>query len=102
MVHIHPARANIRRIEKRLGARTVQAFLSGLIKIALASLIAGTLLSFFGLTPRAVLDGLGMTAQDLQDGLVSGFAWAAPRMLMGAMVIIPLWFVTYILLPPRG
>ncbi len=80
----------------------MQAFLSGLIKMALASLIAGTLLSFVGLTPRAVLDGLGMTAQDLQDGLVAGFAWAAPRMLMGAMVIIPLWFVTYMLLPPRG
>lgn len=90
------------RIAKPVGVRTVQVFLSGLIKIALASLIAGTLLSFFGLTPRAVLDGLGLTAQDIQDGLVAGFAWAAPRMLMGAIVIIPLWFVTYMLLPPRG
>ncbi len=80
----------------------MQVFLSGLIKMALASLIAGTLLSFFGLTPRTVLDGLGVTAQDIQDGLVSAFAWTAPRMLMGAIVIIPLWFVTYILLPPRG
>jgi hypothetical protein len=90
------------RIGIRLGARTVQAFFSGLIKMALASLIAGTLLSFFGLTPRAVLDGLGLTAQDIQDGIVSAFAWTAPRMLMGAMIIIPLWFVTYMLLPPRG
>lgn len=80
----------------------MQAFFSGLIKMALASLIAGTLLSFFGLTPRAVLDGLGLTAQDIQDGIVSAFAWTAPRMLMGAMIIIPLWFVTYMLLPPRG
>ncbi|MDH4440501.1 MAG: hypothetical protein QE284_08950 [Rhizobium sp.] len=80
----------------------MQGFLSGLIKMALASLIAGTLLSFFGLTPRAVLDGFGVTAQDLQDGLVAAFAWSAPRMLMGAVVIIPLWFLTYMLLPPRG
>jgi hypothetical protein len=90
------------RVAKPLGARTVQVFLSGLIKLALASLIAGTLLSFFGMTPRAVLDGLGLTAQDVQDSLVAAFAWSAPRMLMGAVVIIPLWFVTYMLLPPRG
>ncbi|PYB77947.1 hypothetical protein DMY87_03680 [Rhizobium wuzhouense] len=70
--------------------------------MALASLIAGTLLSFFGLTPRTVLDGLGLTAQDIQDGIVAAFAWTAPRMLMGAIVIIPLWFLTYMLLPPRG
>jgi hypothetical protein len=80
----------------------VQAFLSGLIKLALASLIAGTLLSLFGITPRAVLDGFGVTAQDLQDGFIAAFAWTAPRMLMGALVIIPLWFVTYMLLPPRS
>ena len=90
------------RIATRLGARTVQTFLSGLIKMALASLIAGTLLSFFGVTPRAALDGLGLTAQDLQDGIVALFAWTAPRMLMGALIIIPIWFVTYMLLPPRG
>jgi Family of unknown function (DUF6460) len=90
------------RIAKPLGARTVQVFFSGLIKLALASLIAGTLLSLFGLTPRAALDSLGLTAQDVQDSLVTAFAWAAPRMLMGAIVIIPLWFVTYMLMPPRG
>ena len=50
----------------------------------------------------AALDSLGLTAQDVQDGLVNAFAWAAPRMLMGAIVILPAWFVTYMLLPPRG
>jgi hypothetical protein len=90
------------RIAKPLGAQTVQVFLSGLIKLALASLIAGTLLSLFGITPRAALDSLGMTSQDVQDAIVNTFAWAAPRMLMGAIVIVPLWFVTYMLMPPRG
>ena len=75
---------------------------SGLFKLALASLLAGSLLSFFGITPRAALDSMGMTAEDLQNGIVAAFAWAAPRMLMGAVVILPVWLVAYLLMPPRG
>ncbi|MBB5277427.1 hypothetical protein HNR26_003507 [Rhizobium rosettiformans] len=75
---------------------------SGLFKLALASLLAGSLLSLFGITPRAVLDSMGMTAEDLQNGIVAAFAWAAPRMLMGAVVILPVWMVAYLLMPPRG
>lgn len=80
----------------------MQVLVSGFLKLALASLLAGTLLSFFGITPRAVLDSLGVTAEDLHNGLISAFAWAAPRMLMGAVVILPIWLVTYLLMPPRG
>lgn len=80
----------------------MQAILSGFLKLALASLLAGSLLSFFGITPRAVLDGVGLTAEDLHNAVVSSFAWAAPRMLMGAVVILPIWLVTYLMMPPRG
>jgi hypothetical protein len=79
----------------------VHAFLSGFLKLGLASLLAGSLLSFLGITPRAVLESLGLTAEDLHNGVVAAFAWAAPRMLMGAIVILPIWLVTYLLLPPR-
>ena len=80
----------------------MQSMVSGLFKLALASLLAGSLLSLFGITPRAVLDSMGMTAEDLQNGIVAAFAWAAPRMLMGAVVILPVWLVAYLLMPPRG
>ena len=49
-----------------------------------------------------LLDTLGVTAEDLHNGIVSAFAWAAPRMLIGAVVILPIWLVTYLLMPPRG
>ncbi len=80
----------------------MQALLSGFIKLALASLLAGSLLSFFGITPRAVLDSLGVTAEELHNGIVSAFAWAVPRMVMGAVVIVPIWLTAYLLMPPRG
>lgn len=80
----------------------MQSLVSGLLKLALASLLAGSLLSLFGITPRAVLDSMGVTAEDIQNGLITAFAWAAPRMLMGAVVIVPVWLVAYLLMPPRG
>lgn len=84
------------------GGLRVQTVLSGFLKLALASLLAGSLLSVFDITPRSVLDFFGLTAEELRDGVIAAFAWAAPRMLMGAVVILPLWFVTYLLMPPRS
>lgn len=80
----------------------MQAFIAGLIKLALASLLAGSLLSLIGVTPRSVIESIGITPQQLQDGVVNALAWSAPRLLMGAVVILPVWFLTYILAPPRG
>lgn len=88
--------------ESRVGGRLVHTVLSGFLKLALASLLAGSLLSIFGITPRSVMDFLGVTAEELHNGMVLAFAWAAPRMVMGAVVILPIWLVTYILMPPRG
>lgn len=88
--------------ESQVGGRLVQTVLSGFLKLALASLLAGSLLSIFGITPRSVMEFLGVTAEELHNGMVSAFAWAAPRMVMGAVVILPIWLVTYILMPPRG
>lgn len=80
----------------------VHSMVSSFLKLALASLLAGSLLSFFGITPRAVLDSMGVTAEELHDGIVAAIAWAAPRMVMGAVIILPIWFATYLLMPPRG
>lgn len=82
------------------GQTGVFYYLRGTLKLLLASLIAGTFLSFFGLTPIAVLEFLGVTPEEIQIGLYNGFAWAAPRALLGAMLVLPVWFVTYILMPP--
>lgn len=80
----------------------MQAFIAGLIKLSIASLLAGSLLSLVGVTPRSVIESTGMTPQQLQDGVFNALAWSAPRLLMGAVIILPVWFLTYILAPPRG
>ena len=73
-----------------------------LLKILLASLIAGTVLSFVGLTPKSLIGFFGLTPEELVAHLQSFGVWAAPRIVLGAMFVVPLWLVAYIFIPPRG
>ncbi len=71
-----------------------------LVKVLVASLIVGTILSHFSVTSDMLLrearhpagsgDGSGRRAWD----------WAAPNVLLGAMIIVPVWFVIFIFRPP--
>lgn len=70
------------------------------VKIALASLIVGTILSHFGITIEALSTELGVSPERIGDLVRQGFAWAAPNLVLGLVVIIPLWFLVYILRPP--
>lgn len=83
--------------DKRLGR-----FWLALLKILLASLIAGTALGFFGLTPKSVIGFFGLTPEELVTYLRDFGIWAAPRVVLGAMVVVPVWLIAYIFIPPRG
>lgn len=76
-------------------------FLTGFIKIVLASLLAGSLLSLLGITVDNILLFLGLTPERIWTGLEAAGAWASPRILLGAIIVLPVWLVTYILLPPH-
>jgi diacylglycerol kinase len=71
-----------------------------LVKIAVASLIVGTILSHFGITTDALLREAGVTPERIADYGRRAFDWAAPNVLLGAIVIVPIWFVIYLFRPP--
>ena len=73
-----------------------------LVKIALASLVVGTILAHFGITADQVMRDLGLSVDRVEDYARAGFAWAWPNVLLGAMVIVPIWFLVYLLRPPGG
>ncbi len=77
-------------------------FLGNLFKILLASLLAGTALAFFGLTPKLLIGLFGLTPEELVNHLRDFGIWAAPRIVLGAMVVVPIWLIAYIFIPPRG
>lgn len=76
-------------------------FVTGLIKIVLASLLAGSLLSFLGITVDSILLFLGLTPEQIWTGLQAAVTWASPRILLGATIVLPVWLATYILMPPH-
>ena len=71
-----------------------------LVKIALASLVLGAILTHFGITAEEVMRATGLSAERIEDYARKGFAWAWPNLLLGATVIVPVWFLIYLFRPP--
>jgi hypothetical protein len=72
------------------------------VKVTVASLIVGTLMAHFGITPDQVLRESGFSQEHVMELARRGFTWALPNLLLGAMVIVPVWFLIYLFRPPRA
>ena len=77
-------------------------FLIGLFKILVISLITGAGLSAFNLSAADLLQQLGLTPERVLGLLQQGAAWAIPNIVLGSMVIVPVWLVVFLLRPPRS
>jgi hypothetical protein len=73
-----------------------------LVKVVVASLIVGTILSHFGITAEQLIKDFGLSYERIEDIARRGLSWAAPNLLVGAMVILPVWFLLYLFRPPGG
>ena len=78
----------------------LEGFLRTLVKVAVASLIVGTILDHFGITAGVLLREVGLTPERLGEMARHGLAWALPNVLLGALIIVPIWFVAYLFRPP--
>ena len=85
---------------RRDGAWMLHPFLRALIKVAVASLVAGAILAHFGITIDQLMHKTGLSAERIEDYARKGFAWAWPNVLLGSLVIVPLWFLIYLFRPP--
>jgi hypothetical protein len=82
--------------------KILSPFFKGLFKLLLASLIAGALMNLFGLSAERILASIGLTPIEAWEQAVRFIAWAIPNVLLGAIVILPLWFCAYLFIPPRS
>jgi hypothetical protein len=71
-----------------------------LVKVLIASLIVGTILAHFGIKIDVLIKSAGLSPERLEDMARDGLAWALPNLLLGAMVIVPVWFLFYLFRPP--
>lgn len=76
--------------------------LSTAVKIAIASLITGAVLTRLDLSAEQILLEMGLTPESVMQQLEQGFRWAMPNIILGSMVIVPVWLVVYLFRPPRG
>ncbi len=76
-------------------------FLQTLIKLLVASLIVGTIMTHFGITPDMLIKEAGLSQDRVMELARQGMAWALPNLILGALVIMPVWFVIYLFRPPR-
>ena len=77
------------------------AFLRTLVKVTVASLVVGALMAHFGITADEVMIQFGLTQERLMELARQGITWALPNLLLGSVVILPVWFLVYLFRPPR-
>ncbi|MGD0419746.1 MAG: DUF6460 domain-containing protein [Xanthobacteraceae bacterium] len=71
-----------------------------LVKVVVASLIVGTILAHFGITSDELMKAAGLSSDRVTELARTGFAWALPNLALGAVVIVPIWFLLYLFRPP--
>lgn len=80
----------------------IYRFSATVIKIALASLLVGVALSALDITADQVLRDIGLTPERILTLLHNGVTWALPHLILGSIVIVPVWIIIYLFRPPRG
>ena len=68
-----------------------------LVRVALLSILVGFVLSFFGITPRNFFRVMDDLARRIYDLGFDAFAWLIDYMLLGAMIVVPVWLVMRLL-----
>ena len=66
------------------------------LKLAAASLLAGLLLATLGVTPADLLEKVATMVGGLLSVVSGLFGWAGSYMLLGALVVVPVWLLRHL------
>jgi len=72
------------------------------LKIIIASLLVGFVLSALNITAEQVLNDVGVTPDKILLWLQKAVNWALPNIMLGSIIIVPVWIVVYLFRPPRS
>lgn len=75
-------------------------FAAALFKIVTISLVTGLALGALDITAADLLAKAGLTPEATMAMLQKGLEWALPNIILGSIVILPVWFVIYLIRPP--
>jgi hypothetical protein len=77
----------------------VDDLLRTLLKVAVASLIAGSIMNHLGITAEVLMKAAGLTPEQAVELVRRGIDWALPNLALGALVIVPIWFLVFLFRP---
>ena len=77
-------------------------FAATALKLIVASLIVGLILSLFGASPLTLLKGASESLFAVFDWLVGAVQWAVPYIILGAILVLPIWLVLLLVRLVRG
>ena len=64
-----------------------------LLRLFFYSLVIGLALSVLNISPETLLGGIGGTVESIFLVVVDAVEWAVPFVLIGAVVVLPIWLV---------
>ncbi len=73
-----------------------------IVNLLIVSLIVGLVLSLLDVTPRQLFENFGDTARAAYDLVAGFFLWAGPFVVIGAVVVLPIWAFAQLLRFLRG
>ena len=72
------------------------------MKLVLTSFLVSLLISFFDINPKELLANFGETLQDIFALAVRCIEWSVKYVLLGAVVVVPIWLIFYLINKARG
>lgn len=66
---------------------------STVVKLLVACLVVGFVLSYLDLSPEDALKSLGIAAVDVFELGASVFEWGLSYILIGAVIVVPVWLI---------
>jgi hypothetical protein len=75
---------------------------STIVKLLVASLIVGLLMRWFDVTPRTLIANFGETIARTFDRLAHFAGWAVDYVLLGAVIVVPVWLVWFLVNRVKG
>jgi predicted histidine transporter YuiF (NhaC family) len=68
-----------------------------IVKLLLASLAVGLVMHWLEITPRSLIANFGETVARAYNALEGFAGWAVDYVLLGALVVVPIWLVVFLL-----
>jgi hypothetical protein len=76
--------------------------LAVLFRLFLLSILVGVVLSAVGLDPRDIINSVQRLIRSIWDMGWDAIEWLWRYFLLGAVIVVPIWFLARLLKAPRG